>query len=226
MNLSNLNDSERLGQIEFLTSAFLNNEKPTKDFCRSYLEELGKILTEYCKPQGDAFKHVVLDYMINDGLISAPASTKYHCCCEGGLLQHSAGVLYYLISFVKMNPSKFEKYSMLEIVSAALFHDICKLGMYYKVDHDIEPNVKTDFAKVKTYKAYGHGVESVIRLKKYFSNTDMYLHEDVYEAIRWHMGLYDLSKYDDNFYDEAKRRNPLVLALHYSDDLSSSWDNR
>ena len=56
---------------------------------------------------------------------TAPASTKFHNCFEGGLLQHSLNVYEALKRLVK------EEWPEDTIRIVALLHDICKIN-YYK----------------------------------------------------------------------------------------------
>ena len=52
-------------------------------------EEFLQIYNEYVKRQGS---QEFLDWLLKTDFFTAPASTKYHGACEGGLLLHSLNV--------------------------------------------------------------------------------------------------------------------------------------
>ena len=73
----------------------------------------------------------------------APASTKYHNCVEGGLVDHCLNVYYNLKSLVK-NKHLEEIINEESIVICALLHDMSKMNFYEKT-----------FRNVKVYNEYG-----------------------------------------------------------------------
>lgn len=60
---------------------------------------------------------------------SAPASTKYHCCYIGGLVEHSLNVYYNLVSLVELKGMKgyFDEDSL---IICSLLHDLSKMNFY------------------------------------------------------------------------------------------------
>lgn len=187
------------------------------------------------------FTHLV-NNLYEDGFFKSPASIKYHGNYRCGLVEHSIGVFYYMIKFYREMKDLREKYSIFDIMITALCHDLCKIDLYLEVKYDenkIPEGIKLDkdqpkFIKNNKRRSLGHGEQSIWTLKNLECKIKSEHNEcdvidikfDVIEAIRWHMGQYDLSGYSESEYDRAKRNNKLVLVTHYADDLTSSWDNR
>ena len=55
----------------------------------TYKEEFIQIYQENIKRQGSK---ELLDWLLRTDFFTAPASTKYHCACESGLIMHSISV--------------------------------------------------------------------------------------------------------------------------------------
>ena len=147
----------------------------------------------------------------------APASTRFHGCYEGGLVEHSIKV--YEILSDKIYKSDLEIYSdTIKIV--ALLHDICKLN-YYKVEYRNAKNKNGEWEKVPYYTVddtipYGHGEKSVMMLSEFISLTN----EEKY-AIRWHMGFTEPKELYSTI-GMAFKKYPLALLL-FESDLESTY---
>lgn len=159
---------------------------------------------------------------------TAPASTRYHSCHEGGLLEHSLNVCECLLD--KLN-SEIWSETLKEIPSnslviSALLHDICKTyyygtelknkKVYSETGKKIDSNGRYDWETVPSYTVndlvpLGHGEKSVIMVEKYIKLTG-----DERYAIRWHMGFTE-PKENWNYLTAAIKLKPLVLALHEAD---------
>ena len=165
----------------------------------------------------------------------APASTKFHLSCEGGLLQHSLNVYDCLVA-KKESPLWKNIVSAVDdesLIIMALFHDICKINCYkkgFKNQKTYDPQKiaastgKKQFDEggefvwetVQTYTMddempLGHGEKSVMILDKYIELTK----EETY-AIRWHMGFSE----EKGLYGslgKAMEKYPIVLAIHEAD---------
>lgn len=83
----------------------------------------------------------LMGYIRGSDFYTAPASTKFHLSCEGGLLQHSLNVLDALRGLLAFNTiTGFYEYHAAEkvvaeipaesVTVAALLHDICKTYFY------------------------------------------------------------------------------------------------
>lgn len=133
----------------------------------------------------------LLDFLLKSDFFTAPASTRYHGACEGGLLQHSLNVYDCLVDILarpRMKEVYGIEYSEESIAIAALLHDVCKVN-FYKVG---TRNVKDEsgrwttvpFYTIEDTLPYGHGEKSV-----YIVSAYMKLTRDEAFAIRYHMGF-------------------------------------
>lgn len=169
----------------------------------------------------------LMGFIRKSDFYTAPASTRFHSCHEGGLLEHTLNVYDRL-------QSKFDNELWVEecnvtkdnIIIAALLHDLCKTYFYgtelknKKVYNDkgtkSDNNGRYDWQTVPVYTVddkfpYGHGEKSVMM-------AEQYIKLEIVEryAIRWHMGFTE-PKENWNTLGCAIRQHPLVLALHLSD---------
>lgn len=160
----------------------------------------------------------LLDFLVSKcDFFTAPASTRYHNCFEGGLAQHSLNVYHCLKAYLERERVR-ETYKLScdgeSIAIAALLHDICKVDTYVR---DFR-NVKNDqgvWEKVPTYRTedrlpYGHGEKSV-----YMISGFMRLTREEAMAIRWHMGFSGTE--DKNLVGRALESYPLAFALSVAD---------
>lgn len=160
----------------------------------------------------------LLDFLVSKcDFFTAPASTRYHNCFEGGLAQHSLNVYHCLKAYLERERVR-ELYKLScdgeSIAIAALLHDICKVDTYVR---DFR-NVKNDqgvWEKVPTYRTedrlpYGHGEKSV-----YMISGFMRLTREEAMAIRWHMGFSGTE--DKNLVGRALESYPLAFALSVAD---------
>ena len=170
----------------------------------------------------------LLAWLEKSDFFTAPASTRFHLACEGGLCEHSLHVYDRLTKLLE-DPGiadrcfkDIDDTGMKEsIVLVSLLHDICKANFYSvemrnkKVDGEWR---EVPFYTVQDKLPYGHGEKSV-----YIINGFLRLKRNEAMAIRWHMGAYaDSDKMDTlgQAYDEY----PLALMLHMADMLASHLD--
>lgn len=175
----------------------------------------------------------LIGFLRKSDFYTAPASTRYHSCHEGGLLEHSLNVADCLLNKLK-NPTWKNILSEVgreSIILCALLHDVCKTFFYVvemknkKVYKDtgkkIDSNGRYDWETVPGYTVddkypYGHGEKSVMMVERYIKLTP----EERY-AIRWHMGFTE-PKESWNTLTAAMNKYPLVLAIHEA-DLESTY---
>ena len=176
-------------------------------------DEFIKIYTDNISRKGSA---ELLEWIGKTDFFDAPASTKFHCACEHGLVMHSVSVFNTLIE----KHFDEEHDSIESFAICALLHDLCK-AQFYKVS---TRNVKNDetgqWEKVPYYSVedsfpYGHGEKSVFLIERF-----MRLKLEEAMAIRWHMGGFD----DNSGYaiSQAYDRYPLAVKLHLA-DLESTY---
>lgn len=150
---------------------------------------------------------------------TAPASTKYHGACEGGLLLHSLNV------YKTLRERYFEegKDSEESFAICALLHDLCKAQFYKVSTRNVKNDVTGQWEKVPYYTVedafpYGHGEKSVFLIERF-----MRLKTSEAMAIRWHMGGFDDSARGGSFaISLAYEKYPLAVKLHLA-DLESTY---
>lgn len=156
----------------------------------------------------------VIKFLEKSDFFQAPASTRFHGCYEGGLLEHSMKV--YEIFKDKVEKAVIDINTPKEsLIIMALLHDICKAN-YYKVDYRNAKNEFGEWEKVPYYTVddtipYGHGEKSVMMITEYIKLTV----EEKY-CIRWHMGFTE----PKDFYTtigSAYKKYPLALLVHEAD---------
>ena len=179
-------------------------------------EEFLQIYNEYVKRQGS---QEFLDWLLKTDFFTAPASTKYHGACEGGLLLHSLNV------YKTLRERYFEegKDSEESFAICALLHDLCKAQFYKVSTRNVKNDVTGQCEKVPYYTVedafpYGHGEKSVFLIERF-----MRLKTSEAMAIRWHMGGFDDSARGGSFaISLAYEKYPLAVKLHLA-DLESTY---
>ncbi len=173
----------------------------------------------------------LMEYIRKSDFYTAPASTKYHLACEGGLLQHSLNVLDALRGLMTYREAddRWEYMTAgkrIAIVSddtlivMALLHDICKTHFYGVATRNVK-NEKTGkwekapFYTVEDKMPLGHGAKSAMIIKQYMELTSM----ETY-AIWWHMG-FNGNMENDTCVGLAIEKYPMVLALQTADMQAS-----
>ncbi len=151
------------------------------------------------------------------GYFKAPASSKYHLSCEGGLALHSYNVTN---TMLKINEDMNLGLDRKEIILAGMFHDLCKVA-YYK-PNILKSGLQSEAQPYSYSRLFdlGHGAESI-----YLLNNDLDIKVPIYvaEAIYWHMG-FDYSK--DNGTIETLKKQPidiLFVWLLQTADLYATW---
>lgn len=158
----------------------------------------------------------LMDWIDRTDFYTAPASTKYHGACEGGLVLHSLNVYCQLKKLCSVYDVEATDES---IAIVALFHDICKIGLY-KTEMRWRKDANDKWEQYSTYKrdedfAYGgHGSKSVYLLMYYMKLTPWEA-----SAINCHMGQYDASPYSNP--SEVYTVNHLAWLLHVADEAAT-----
>lgn len=158
---------------------------------------------------------------------TAPASTRYHSCHEGGLLEHSLNVYDRFVEKFKddlwAEKANIDESSKIII---ALLHDLCKCYFYgselknKKIYSDFgkksDSNGRFDWETVPVYTVddkfpMGHGEKSMFLVERFIK-----LNKTEAMAIRWHM-LWTEPKELYNTIGNAIKLYPIILALHEAD---------
>lgn len=175
----------------------------------------------------------LIKYVRTSDFYTAPASTRFHSCHEGGLLEHSLNV-YHCLQKKKNNPVWKEILGELSeetLILTPLLHDLCKTNMYvtdYKnqkvrSEHGskVDAGGRYDWETVPFYTVddkfpYGHGEKSVMMISEFIQLTPIEKY-----MIRWHMGFSE-PKENWNTLGKAIQKYPQILALHEA-DLESTY---
>lgn len=176
-------------------------------------ERLKEMVTE----RAVEFKHLMEFIEKETSYLTAPASTRFHLCREGGLLEHSVNVAE---TMLKIKDAISSGISDESCVIVALLHDLGKAGMPGSPQYiPNEPSEKQ--------KAAGYGPSVPYHFNKdmvylsvpvrslYLAGARFPLTEEEAQAIVYHDGQY----VDDNK-SAATREEPLTLLLQYADNWS------
>ena len=175
----------------------------------------------------------LMGYIRGSDFYTAPASTKYHLSCEGGLLQHSLNVLDALRGLLAFNTiTGFYEYHAAEkvvaeipaesVTVAALLHDICKTYFYGTSTRNQKNDTTGKWEKVPYYTVddkmpLGHGPKSAMIVKQYTTLTTAEMY-----AIWHHMG-FNGNFENDTAVGQSMEMFPAVLALHTADMMASRF---
>ena len=181
-----------------------------------YKEEFLEIYKNNISREGST---QLLEWIEKTDFFTAPASTRYHCACEGGLVQHSVNV-YKVLRAKHFDPACDSEESF---AICGLLHDLCK-AQFYKISSRNVKNEKTgQWEKVPFYTIedsfpFGHGEKSVFMIERFLR-----LRVDEATAIRWHMGGFDDSVKGGSFtIGQAFEKYPIAAKLHLA-DLEASY---
>lgn len=153
----------------------------------------------------------LLDFLENKSdFFTAPASTKFHLACEGGLLAHSLSVARLML--------RYDDEPAESLAICGLLHDICKVNFYRVSTRNVKNELtgqweKQPFYQIEDSFPYGHGEKSVYMIERFFR-----LKAPEAMAIRWHMGGFDEAAKGGSFsISRAYERYPLAVKLHICD---------
>lgn len=149
----------------------------------------------------------VLRYLDDNDFYSIPSSLRRHHNWEGGLAQHSLGV------YDRLKTTAGDTLPQDSLILVALLHDVCKARKIYKDKHGAWAERREDELHYK-----GHGWRSVKLLEK---TCGLRLTPEERNAIRWHMGGYNLPKEEiRDFF--ANKSNNLWRLLYNADRYDAS----
>jgi 23S rRNA maturation-related 3'-5' exoribonuclease YhaM len=155
----------------------------------------------------------LINHMEEIGFFTAPCSTQYHLCKEGGLAEHSLNVCNFMFDLANGHNGIHVGGSNNSIKLVGLLHDIGKSA--YRGKPNYIPNILAS-GKVSAAKPYesnkerlyiAHEIISLQIINKYIDLT-----EEEEFAIFYHNGLYVATGRDLN----GKER-PLQQLLHFAD---------
>ena len=147
----------------------------------------------------------MLDWLVNEGFFTAPASTRHHGACPGGLAEHSITVTSCLLTMTVREEIPWGREESPYLVG--MFHDLCKIDYYVE---DLGEYVHREDCLLR-----GHGDKSVMLLSQFTTLT-----EEEILCIRYHMGAFTDPKYW-NDYGRAVEAYSSVLWTHTADMMAS-----
>ena len=174
----------------------------------------------------------LMEYIRKSDFYTAPASTKYHLACPGGLLQHSLNVLDALRGLLSWRSDGSWEYRAAgkvvdtipddSVIMMALLHDICKTHFYGTSTRNVKNETTGRWEKVPFYTVndmmpLGHGPKSAMIIKQYTTLTS----QEMY-AIWHHMGM-NGNYENDNAVGKSIEMYPAVLALQTADMMASRF---
>ena len=182
----------------------------------SYQEEFEEIFRSKVTREGSA---AFLEWLSKTDFFTAPASTKFHCACPCGLVQHSVSVYRTMVErYFDPETDSEESFAI-----CGLLHDVCKAQFYKEGTRNVK-NEQTGAWEKKPYYMiedscpYGHGEKSVFLIERFLR-----LKNSEAIAIRWHMGGFDDAARGGSFaISQAYDRYPLAVKLHLA-DLESTY---
>ena len=162
----------------------------------------------------------LLKWLESTDFFTAPASTRYHSCHEGGLCEHSVNVYKRLKKVFDAERVDGEELS--ETVSiCGLLHDVCKANFYTVQMRNVKNEAgqweKKPYYAVEEKFPFGHGEKSVFLIERF-----MRLTPEEAVAIRFHMGEFEKERSTSDAYSKY----PLAVMLHVADLEATYLDEK
>jgi len=152
-------------------------------------------------------------YLKKHGYFTAPASTKYHLCFEGGLLIHSINVTKLALKLKNILLPDIQEES---IILCGLFHDTHKVTDGFEnityIKNEGYDKDKQPYLWNKEQMVFSGAQKSLLIVSKFVDLT-----QDEMQAIAYHDGPF-VPSWEDIKGDPY----PLTLLLHFA-DMWSCW---
>lgn len=160
----------------------------------------------------------LLDWLESTDFFTAPASTKYHSCHEGGLCEHSVNVYHRMKGF----QGEFSEPPTDETIAiCGLLHDVCKANFYTVQMRNVKNEAgqweKKPYYAVDEKFPFGHGEKSVFLIERF-----MKLAPEEAVAIRFRMGEFEKERSTSGAYSKY----PLAVMLHVADLEATYLDEK
>ena len=177
----------------------------------------------------------VIKQLKRSGFFEAPASSKFHLACKGGLLEHSMNVYNAATmlreQIIKARPEMEDQIPTDSVAITTLLHDVCKTDIY-KEGILSRKNADGYWEKYIGFQVdysmgipLGHGEKSVIMLLSW----GLELKPEEMLAIRWHMSAWDMpmqSPEHKESLNAAKSISPLVSLIQLADGFATGLMER
>jgi hypothetical protein len=165
----------------------------------------------------------LLRWLESTDFFTAPASTRFHSCHEGGLCQHSLNVYHRLARLYTEESNGNGPDSIDEMLAiCGLLHDVCKANFYKATTRNVKNEQTGQWEKQPYYTVeekfpFGHGEKSVFLIERF-----MHLTSEEAVAIRFHMGEFDTLRCTSDAYSKF----PLAVLLHVADLEATYLDEK
>lgn len=183
----------------------------------NYIEERYNVLKAFVVDREAQFDKLIAFTENETTCLTSPASTKYHLCEEGGLLEHSVNVAESMLKIRKVLAPEISEESC---VIVSLLHDLGKVGMpgnpQYLINEPTEKQQKYGYKPDAPYRFNKDLTYLSVPIRSlYLASKHIELTEQEVQAIVYHDGEY----VDDNR-SVATHEEPLTLLLQYADSWS------
>lgn len=194
----------------------------------------------------------LMNYIQKSDFYTAPASSRFHLSCSGGLLQHSLNVYDALIGrladtvetdemALQVAGKTVATFKKETLVLVALLHDLCKTNFYTKEYKNQKTYDKEKVAKASPYQVKkDNGGQFIWEQVSFYNVNDknpyghgeksvmmteefMKLTMEERYAIRWHMGMGNATFNEIQAFNASCEKYPLVLLLHNADQEASHF---
>lgn len=196
-------------------------------------------MTEETKKNYEKYRWYLKSYIKRDGIDNlikfldtqtdmavAPASARYHLCCEGGLVKHSINVMMRLHKLMKMEYGDDIPYSNETLALVSLLHDISKINFYQLSTKNVKDKdgnwVQQPYYSIREDKLiYGSHEQNSLMIVSHFLKLSF--EEEL--AILYHHGGFNAC--DDGARARVQRAfsaSSLALFLSMADEMASCID--
>jgi hypothetical protein len=190
----------------------------------SFVDKFCSVYDMYVKREGSSR---FLRWLESTDFFVAPASTRFHLCVPGGLVQHSVNVYerFRESCLSETLKGRFPERSEETIAICGLLHDVCKVNLFVESFRNVKGSdgvwTRVPYYSVDDKFPYGHGEKSVMLISHFMKLTT----EESF-AVRWHMGGFDDSAVRSFSVSRAFEQFPLAVLLHASDLEATYLDER
>ena len=165
----------------------------------------------------------LMGWLAGSDFYTAPASTRYHGACDGGLLLHSLTVCTALQGIIKDYGLNVKPESA---IMCGLLHDVCKVRFYKTSTRNVKNAAgvweQKPYYEIDDQFPMSHGAKSVYIINEF---TRLTVEEAM--AIHWHMGAWNATEYGDrSALSAAMEKYPLTLALQMADQMATFWEKK
>lgn len=188
----------------------MDNKKLSEEQINKMWEEYKKLLLSVKRPGIEE----LVGWLDGSDFKVAPASTRFHSCYPGGLMEHSLTV--YKEAIRQKELIKLFNVPKDTLIITALLHDICKVNYYewYQKNEKINGQwVPVDAYKVNDFLPIGHAEKSIIIAQQFIK-----LNEIEIAMIRNHMGAF---KDDPTNVSLLFNKYPESLIIHIADMIAT-----